>query len=191
MPITVLIVNHAPVVTPIADITLTAGQPFDQAVMATDPDGNPIKLSVANGIAGYPLPGFVTLTDNGGGSGVLHFNPPAGNRGTYTLTLSATDDGDGLGAAGVHTGSYTFVVTVQSPTQLPVIDYIGNKVAVIGQPFALNIHASEADQDNLTYCRLRPARRRDPDARDLVRDRDAQLDAHRGRRRRRTASPSP
>ena len=98
MPITVSIVNHAPVVTPIADITLTAGQPFDQAVMATDPDGNPMTLSVANGIAGYALPSFVTLTDNGDGSGILHFNPPAGNRGTYTLTVSATDNGDGLGA---------------------------------------------------------------------------------------------
>ena len=90
--------------------------------MATDPDGNPLTLSVQNGIAGYPLPGFVTLTDNGDGSGILHFDPPAGNRGTYTLTVSATDNGDGLGAAGVLTGSTTFIVTVQSATQLPVIN---------------------------------------------------------------------
>ena len=41
VPITVLIVNHPPVITPIADITLAAGQPFDQAVQAIDPDGNP------------------------------------------------------------------------------------------------------------------------------------------------------
>ncbi len=34
-----------------------------------------------NGIAGYPLPSFVTLTDNGNGNGILHFNPPAGIRG--------------------------------------------------------------------------------------------------------------
>ena len=53
VPITVLIVNHAPVVTPIADITLTAGQPFNQAVQAVDPDGNPMTLSVVNGIIGY------------------------------------------------------------------------------------------------------------------------------------------
>ncbi len=151
VPITVAIVNHAPVVTPIADITLTAGQPFDQAVVATDPDGNPLTLSVANAIAGFPLPGFVTLTDNGDGTGVLHFNPPAGNRGTYSLTLSATDDGDGLGPAGVLTGSYTFVVTVQSATQLPTLEDIGDKVAVIGQPFALNLQAEETDQDNLTF----------------------------------------
>ena len=105
MPITVLIVNHAPVVTPIADITLSAGQPFDQAVQAVDPDGNPVTLSVENGIAGYALPSFVTLTDNGGGNGILHFNPPAGNRGTYTLTVLATDNGDGLGPAGVLTGT--------------------------------------------------------------------------------------
>ena len=151
VPITVLIVNHAPVVTPIADLILTAGQPFDQAVQAVDPDGNPLTLSVKNGIPGFPLPGFVTLTDNGGGNGILHLNPPAGTPGTYTLTLSATDDGDGLGPAGVLTGSTTFIVTVQSATQLPILNYIGAKVALIGQPFALNLLASEADQDNLTY----------------------------------------
>ena len=121
-------------------------------MQAVDPDGNPITLSVKNGISGFALPSFVTLTDNGGGNGILHFNPPAGNRGTYTLTLLATDDGDGLGAAGVQTGSYTFIVTVQSATQLPVLNYIGDKVAVIGQPFALNLLASETDQDNLTYA---------------------------------------
>ncbi len=152
VPITVLIVNHAPVVTPIADITLSAGQPFDQAVEAIDPDGNPVTLSVENGIPGFALPSFVTLTDNGGGNGILHFNPPAGNRGTYTLTLLATDDGDGLGPAGVQTGTYTFVVTVDSATQLPVLDYIGDQVAVIGQPFTLDVNASESDQDNLTYA---------------------------------------
>ncbi len=152
VPITVLIVNHGPVVTPIADITLTAGQPFDQAVQAVDPDGNPVTLSVENGIPGYPLPSFVTLTDNGNGNGILHFNPPAGNRGTYSLTLVATDNGDGLGPAGILSGTYTFVVTVNSPTQVPVLDYVGDQVAVIGQPFTLNLTASETDQDPLTYA---------------------------------------
>ena len=152
VPITVLIVNHAPVVTPIADITLAAGQPFNQAVQAVDPDGNPVTLSVENGIAGYPLPSFVTLTDNGDGNGILHFNPPAGNRGTYTLTVLATDNGDGLGPAGVLTGSYTFVVTVNSPTQVPVLNYLGDQVALIGQPFTLDLNASETDQDPLTYA---------------------------------------
>ena len=37
VPITVSIVNHSPVVTPIADITLAAGQPFDQAVRRSTP----------------------------------------------------------------------------------------------------------------------------------------------------------
>ncbi len=151
VPITVLIVNHAPVVTPIADITLAAGQPFNQAVQAVDPDGNPITLSVENGIPGYAPPTFVTLTDNGNGNGILHFNPPAGNRGTYTLTVVATDNGDGLGPAGVLSGTYSFVVTVESPTQLPVLGYLGDQVAVAAQLFTLNLNASEADQDPLTY----------------------------------------
>ncbi len=183
VPITVLIVNHAPVVTPIADITLSAGQPFDQAVQAVDPDGNPVTLSVKNGIAGYALPSFVTLTDNGDGHGLLQFNPPAGNRGTYTLTVLATDNGDGLGAAGVQTGTYTFVVTVDSPTQVPVLNYIGDQVAVIGQPFTLNLNASESDQDNLTYAVSGLPADRDPDAGNFIRNGRARLDADRGRHR--------
>ncbi len=67
VPITVVVINHAPVVVPVANITLTAGQPFMQGVQASDPDGNPLKLSISNGISGYPLPSFVTLTDNGDG----------------------------------------------------------------------------------------------------------------------------
>ncbi len=151
VPITVLIVNHAAVITPIADITVAAGGSFDQAVTAIDPDGNPVTLSVENGISGYPVPSWVTLTDNGGGNGIFQFNPPAGNRGTYALTLLATDNGDGLGPAGVLTSQYTFIVTVTSAIQQPVLGYIGNQVALIGQPFALNLQASEPDQDNLSY----------------------------------------
>ncbi len=151
VPIVVQIVNHAPLVTPIADVTLTAGQPFDQTVSATDADGNPLTLSVQNGIPGFPLPNFVSLSDNGDGTGVLHFNPPAGNRGAYTLTLVATDNGDGLGTAGVLMGTYTFEVNVQSATQLPTFNYLGNQVAVVGTPFALTVQANESDQDNLTF----------------------------------------
>ncbi len=151
VPITVLIVNHAPVITPIADITVAAGGSFDQAVQAVDPDGNPVTLSVENGIPGYPLPSWVTLSDNGGGNGIFQFNPPAGNRGTYAFTLLATDNGDGLGPAGVLTSQYTFIVTVTSAIQPPALGFIGNQVALIGQPFALNLFASEPDQDNLTY----------------------------------------
>jgi RHS repeat-associated protein len=152
VPITVLIVNHAPDITPIADITMTAGQSFDQAVHVADPDGNPVTLSIGNAIAGFPLPAFLSLTDNGDGTGVVHLNPPSGNRGTYALRLFATDDGDGLGTAGVQTSRYTFIVTVQSATQVPVLYPIGDKVAVIGQPFSLTIQAAESDQDNLTFA---------------------------------------
>ncbi len=52
----------------------------------------------------------------------------------------------------MQTGSFTFVVTVKSPTQVPVLNYIGDKVAVVGQPFALNLLAEETDQDNLTFA---------------------------------------
>ena len=53
------------------------------------------------------------------------------------MTLIATDNGDGLGPAGVLSGTYTFQVTVQSPTQVPTLGYLGDQVAIAGQPFTL------------------------------------------------------
>ena len=189
VPITVLIVNHAPVVTPIADITVAAGGSFDQAVQAIDPDGNPVTLSVENGIPGYAFPSWVTLTDNSGGNGMLDFNPPAGNRGTYAITLLATDNGDGLGPASVLTGTYTFIVTVQSAIQPPVLGYIGNQVAhrrsaVHAQPAG---ERARPGQPDLHGCRI--ARRRGTDTRIDVWNRHAQLDAKQRPMRVRTTSP--
>ena len=137
-------------------------------MQAVDPDGNPVTLSVENGIAGFALPSFVTLTDNGGGNGILHFNPPAGNRGTYTLTLLATDNGDGLGPPACRPAATRSSSPSQSATQLPVLNYIGDQVAVIGQPFTLNLHGER--EPTRTTSRTPSsglAGRRDPDAREL------------------------
>ena len=83
----------------------------------------------------------------------------------------------------MQTGTYTFVVTVNSPTQVPVLDYIGDQVAVIGQPFTLNLNASETDQDHLDLRGERTSSRRGSDAGNFLRIGDAQLDADRGRYR--------
>src|SRR5262249_13841274 len=72
-------------------------------------------------------------------------------RGNYSLTLRAEDDGDGGGRAEVRSATYTFVFTVSSPNDPPVLSAIRDAVAVVGQPFSLPIRASDLDQEPLTF----------------------------------------
>ena len=65
MPITVLFQNRRPVVTPIDNVTLQQGQVLDQPIRVTDPTKEPLSLSVANALPGFPLPRFLSFTDNG------------------------------------------------------------------------------------------------------------------------------
>ena len=58
----------------------------DVPVEVVDPDGDGITLEAANGLAGLPLPSFVTFTDYGNGMGLFHFDPGPGDRGNYTLS---------------------------------------------------------------------------------------------------------
>ena len=91
MPITVLPVNQAPVVTPIANQAMDHDTALTVPVQATDPDDNPLKLTVTG------LPAFATFIDDQDGAGQLTFSPGSQDRGNFAITVTATDDGDGLG----------------------------------------------------------------------------------------------
>ena len=55
----------------------------------------------------------------GDGTGTFRFTPGFGARADHSIRLLATDDGDGGGAAEVLTSELTFVVTVESPNEMP------------------------------------------------------------------------
>ncbi len=79
--------NRAPQVTPIPNQTVGEGAVLDVPVTATDPDG---VSSLTLGLVGAPT--FVTLTDQGGGQGLLHFAPGPGTAATYlNVTVIAAD----------------------------------------------------------------------------------------------------
>jgi hypothetical protein len=79
--------NRAPQVTPISNQTVGEGAVLHVPMTATDPDG---VSSLTLGLAGAPT--FVTLTDQGGGQGVLHFAPGPGTAATYlNVTVLAAD----------------------------------------------------------------------------------------------------
>ena len=59
---------------------------------------------------------------------------------------------DGGGPGAVLTNSYSFVFTVQSDNEPPALAYLGDKVAVVGQPFTLTLRATDMDQEPLNYA---------------------------------------
>ena len=114
-------------------------------VTVIDPDGNPLVLTASG------LPAFSTFVDNGNGTGLFSFTPGVGDRGDYTITLSARDNGDGGGSDAVVTALRSFVVTARSPSEPPVLEYIGDVVAVVGQTMQLMLQARDLDQDALQF----------------------------------------
>ncbi|SIN91632.1 Putative Ig domain-containing protein [Singulisphaera sp. GP187] len=124
--------NRPPVLNWTPKQATLAGQPFTDAVLATDPDGDPLHYQ----ILGDNL-GWLTIGDT---SGVLSGTPPAG---TYHITVQVTDDTTGLAEE-----TYTLVASADSgPTIAPATV----PTATAGVPYEFDIHASDPDGDPLTY----------------------------------------
>ena len=145
VPIVVRNANRAPVIAEITNQSVARGESIDVALGLADPDGNPYTLATEG------LPRFASIVTLGDGSRVLRIAPGAQDRGDYVVKLTVTDDGDGGGAKSVLSTSRTFVVTALSPSEAPVLQPIGSKVAVIGQPLTFTVRASDLDQDPLAF----------------------------------------
>ncbi|MDH5668993.1 MAG: putative Ig domain-containing protein, partial [Nitrospira sp.] len=159
IPITVVNVNRPPVLPDLQNQVVNRGETLDLPVTATDADGNPLTLIAVSGEGQLvpeeaPLPRFATFIDHGDGTGLFHFAPTVGDRGNYTITLYATDNGDPTPLTPDPlplTALETFVVQVNSPSEPPVLQYVGNQVAVVGQPLSFTVRATDLDQDPLTF----------------------------------------
>ncbi len=77
-----------PTVTAIDDQTVTEGDDLTVDVGTTEPDGDPVTLTIAST---PDASGFVTLTDDGDGTGTIDIAPQAGDAGSYDITVTATD----------------------------------------------------------------------------------------------------
>ena len=79
--------NQAPDLAGLNDVALMVGQAIEIPVSATDPDGDPILLTLDRHID------FATLTDNGDGTGVLRLAPTGSDLQTcpYPIKMIATD----------------------------------------------------------------------------------------------------
>ena len=151
VPISVRDINQRPVIDPISNVTLPRGGMVDIPVSVSDPDGDNVTLEAANGLAGLPLPDFVSFTDNGNGTGLFHFAPGTGDRGNYTLSLIASDDGNGHGRGRIETVQYDFVVTIESLNDPPVLQPVTSVVVLPGGLLRLPLDTADLDQEPLHY----------------------------------------
>jgi hypothetical protein len=94
--------NTAPTIDAISDQTVVTGENVVVPVSASDAEGDSLTLSKTSG------PSFVTLTDDGDGSGSLDVAPTAADAGTYTVEVTADD--------GSATSTESFQLTVDTAT---------------------------------------------------------------------------
>ncbi|MBK6595654.1 MAG: putative Ig domain-containing protein [Burkholderiales bacterium] len=144
LPVIVSNANRAPEIGDISNAFVAKGGVIEIPVSASDADGDTPALTLSG------LPRFASYVAQTPSSGVIRFTPGAGDRGDYTITVLATDDGGG-DVNQVLTQAKSFVLTVTSETEAPVITAPRQVVAVVGQAFSLPLLVSDADQDALSW----------------------------------------
>ncbi len=151
IPIDVLNQNLAPVIPAIPKVTVARDASHEFVVTVTDADGDPITLSATSALSNRALPEFIRFTDLGGGRGRFTIAPGIGDRGNHPVTLTAVDYGPGGERWGRLTTSYDFIVEATSANDPPVLSYIGDRVAIVGQQIEIALQSYDLDEETLTY----------------------------------------
>ena len=119
--------NHAPVLVPVSDVTVTEGQFVDANVDASDPDGDPLTIT-------YTFP----LDSNG------EWQTGYTDAGIYVSFINVSD--------GQLSVSDDMVITVQEAgNQNPVLNSIPNIVVMEGDLADINPTATDPENDPLTF----------------------------------------
>ena len=126
--------NRTPTLTQPANQTSPEGSAASVALVASDPDGNPLTFSAT----GLP-PGLAIST----ASGLISGTPTFTSAGTYSITTTVSD--------GSLSQSRTFSWTVTNTNRAPVLVQPANQTSAAGSTVSLQLSASDADGSALTY----------------------------------------
>ena len=137
--ITVGDVNRPPSLAAIGNQGVNEGDTLVLNLVAADPDGDSLALSVAN------LPAGSTFVDDGVGTALFSWTPAFGQTGNFDVTFSVADDGTPSVNA-----SETITITVGDVNRAPTLAAIGNQAIQEGATLQITVMASDPDGDMLT-----------------------------------------
>jgi len=138
--VTVANVNRPPVVTSPLSVTSFEGSLIAFLVVATDPDGDPVTLSVQ----GLPL--GATWIDSGAGTGSFSWTPGYGQAGTHIVSFLARDD------QGASSTPRSVTISVGNLNRAPAASAGGPYSGVVNVPVSLIGTSSwDPDGDPLTF----------------------------------------
>ena len=129
-------VNRAPMLTTIGNQTIEEGQTQVIALNATDADGDTIALGSED------LPSFVSVDDNGDGTGTLTVQPDFDDGGEYSITMHATDSNS-------TTDQQSFTLSVADVNRAPGLTAIGDQMIEEDQTHVIALNATDADGDGV------------------------------------------
>jgi PKD repeat protein len=137
--------NNPPVLAQPSNMTVNENATADQALTATDQDGNPLSFSKVAG------PSFMTVTTvtpgTGTGTGNIHLAPGFSDAGTYSATVRA-DDGNG------GTNDKSLTITVNNVDRSPVLNAISPMTVIENSTADQTITGSDPDGDALTFSKV-------------------------------------
>jgi hypothetical protein len=133
-----IIVNQPPVITPVGNKTTTEGFLLSFTVTASDPENEPVALSVT-----YPNGPFgASFVDNGNNTGTFSWTPGYNQAaGGYQVKFTASD--------GDKTADETISIDVNDNLP-PVIANIPDKTVNEGQLLSFNVTATDAEEQHVS-----------------------------------------
>ncbi|MDB4327486.1 DUF642 domain-containing protein, partial [bacterium] len=129
--------NIPPIIAPIADQSSLEEQTIALQVLASD-DDNDILTYTAQG-----LPPALSIDSQ---TGLISGIPDIGSAGTYSVTLTVSDNNGGIAIVTLQ-----WNVTIVGVNSLPVITPISGQHSLESETIALQVLANDADNDALTY----------------------------------------
>ncbi|MDP8240252.1 MAG: Ig-like domain-containing protein, partial [Candidatus Hatepunaea meridiana] len=131
--------NRAPRFRRAHDYNIREGQDVEFAVIATDPDHDPVSLT----LIGDDLPENAQFTDRGNGGGVFTWRPENDQEGNYTARFTAFD-GDAMVELRVS-------IRISNANQPPELAEIEDIEINEGERLSLQLEAEDPDNDRLGF----------------------------------------
>ncbi|MCC5669346.1 putative Ig domain-containing protein [Nostoc sp. CHAB 5784] len=137
--------NDAPKLPFIGNKVTVVGETLEFLVKASDRNQDNLTFNLSG------LPDGATLTPTATyGEAVFRWTPTIADINTYTVTIQVSDSGNGS-INEILTSQQAFNLVVRTANTAPVLSTIGNSSAAEEQTLSLQLAATDADGDVLTY----------------------------------------